>query len=396
MRLTPGQKTPLKALNITTRMTIDVDYGVDGVDIVLFGLDGSKKIADDRYTVLFSNTSTPDGAIRLRTQGMTTSFDVDLAAVPASIDRLMVVASHDDLALSSAKPLVATIGDASFDAGTVAGQERAIMLVEIYRHNGEWRLSANGQGFNQGLAKLIEHLGGDVSSGADAQPAMDRRSPAPTPHARTTTPAPPPAPPAAAPISLSKITLEKQKSVSLEKKGASFGDIILNLNWAQGKSGFFGSRQTLDLDLGCLFEMNDGHKGVVQALGNAFGDYEYEPYIELDGDDRSGSNVAGETIRINGRRFENIKRIAVFAFIYEGAVKWNQTDATATIKMPGQPEVVVEIRDGNDRERLYGVAIIENDRGTMRITNHARSYQDQKKFAEAVGIHLKWVEGRKD
>lgn len=391
MRLTPGQKVPLSSLNITTRLTVEVDYGLDDLDIVMFGLNKDKRISDDRYTVLFSNPSTPEGAIRMETGSRTTSFGIDLAALPASIERLMVVASHDTQPLSQAKPLAVTIGQASFDAGTVVGQERAVMLVEIYRHNGEWRLSAVGQGFAQGLAKLIEHLGGSVDDApATNQTATRHATPPPAP-APTASPAPPPS------INLSKITLEKQKSVSLEKRNGSYGDIILNLNWAQKKGGgIFGGGKSLDLDLGCLYELTNGDRGVIQALGEAFGDFGHGPFMELDGDDRSGSNTAGETIRINGKHFDQIRRIAVFALIYDGAVRWAQTDARASIKMPSQPEVVVEIRDGNDSQRLYGMAIIENDGGTMRITNHGRSYRDQKEFAEAVGIHLRWVAGRKD
>lgn len=388
MQLTPGQKTSLSAVGAGTRFTVDVDYGIEDLDIVAFGLDGAKRISDDRYTVLFSNPRTPDGAISMKPGARTTSFEIDVNVLPASVERIMFVASHDTQPLSNARPIVVTVGNASFDAGSVLGQERAVMLVEIYRHNGEWRLSAVGQGFAQGLAKLIEHLGGSVSDApAEASPISP---PAPAP-------APAPTPPPASPVSLSKITLEKKKSVSLEKKGVDFGDIVLNLKWAQRSGGgFFGGSKTVDLDLGCLFEMKDGYKGVVQALGNAFGSYQHEPFIELDGDDRTGSSSSGETIRINGRRFSEIRRVAVFALIYKGAARWDQTDAKASIRMPGQPEVVVEIRDGNDRQMLYGMAIIENDNGNMRITNHAATYRDQKEFAEAIGIHLRWSIGSKD
>lgn len=367
------------------RIRIDVDYGIRDIDIVLFGLDGSRMISDDKYTVLFSNLRTQDGAIAMNVGDRTTGLDIDLDALPDRIERLMLVASHDTQPLSSARPLAVTIGTASFDAGPVLGQERAVMLLELYRHGGAWRVWAIGQGFEQGLAKLIEHLGGSVS-GEPEQAATSRPvaapAPDPTPTGQT------------GGVSLSKVTLEKRRTISLEKTGSDFGDIVLNLNWAARKGMFGGA--SIDLDLGCLYELEDGSKGVVQALGHAFGVYDSAPFIELDGDDRTGSSTAGETIRINGRRFDRIRRIAVFALIYEGAVRWDQTDARASIRMPGQPEIVVEIRNGGDRHRLYGMAVIENERGTMRITNHAAGYRDQKEFAEQIGIHLRWSVGRKD
>src|SRR3546814_18681145 len=64
--------------------------------------------------------------------------------------------------------------------------------------------------------------------------------------------------------------------------------------------------------------MQDGYKGVIQALGRSFGDFNQAPWISLSGDDRTGAVTGGETIRVNGRFFDRIKRIAVFALIYDG------------------------------------------------------------------------------
>ena len=45
------------------------------------------------------------------------------------------------------------------------------------------------------------------------------------------------------------------------------GELRVNLNWNQGKSGgMFHKSSAIDLDLGCLYELADGRKGVVQAL----------------------------------------------------------------------------------------------------------------------------------
>ena len=72
------------------------------------------------------------------------------------------------------------------------------------------------------------------------------------------------------------ISLEKGKKVNLrkqEKKG--LGEILVNLNWNNkpAKKGFLGSlfgggSKPIDLDLGCLYELKNGRKGTVQALGN--------------------------------------------------------------------------------------------------------------------------------
>ena len=94
------------------------------------------------------------------------------------------------------------------------------------------------------------------------------------------------------------ISLEKGKKVSLKKGSQSgLGEILINLNWntkpaKKGLFGVFGGGQGIDLDLGCLFELEGGYKGCVQALGNAFGSLQQPPFIALDGDDRSGANAA--------------------------------------------------------------------------------------------------------
>jgi len=53
--------------------------------------------------------------------------------------------------------------------GSIFDQERATMLIEIYRKEGIWRLAAIGQGFNAGLAALIQHFGGEVDEESAAQ-----------------------------------------------------------------------------------------------------------------------------------------------------------------------------------------------------------------------------------
>ena len=135
------------------------------------------------------------------------------------------------------------------------------------------------------------------------------------------------------------ISLQKGQKVSLKKKAsAGLGEILVNLNWNsrpqnQGLlKSLFGGQQGIDLDLGCLFELKDGRKGAVQALGNSFGSLNQPPFVSLDGDDRTGAAAAGENLRINGNQISNIRRVLVYTFIYEGVASWQQADATVTIR----------------------------------------------------------------
>lgn len=76
------------------------------------------------------------------------------------------------------------------------------------------------------------------------------------------------------------INLSKGQKINLQKSSPSsgLGEILVNLNWNSKpanqeflKGLFGGGTSGIDLYLGCLYELNDGRKGAVQALGNAFG-----------------------------------------------------------------------------------------------------------------------------
>lgn len=384
IQLTIGEKKPLSVIGIGQRFTIVVDHGAADLDVALFSLGAGQKISDDRYTVLFSQPESPRGEIRMTrpVQG-TTQFDVDLDRLPPGVERMVLTATHDTRPVSQTLPLVVTLGDATFDVGRFLKQEKAVKLAEIYRHKGEWRLGAVAQGFNGGLADLVRHFGGEVDG--DSSPATAAPPPSPTP-ARQAPPPPPPAP--------AKVSLQKNQSVSLAKKnGGSFGEMFMNLNWSQPRGMF---ARSVDLDLGCLFELEDGRCGVVQALGHSFGSYHAEPFIELSGDDRTGAITTGETIRINGNHFHRIRRMAVFGLIYEGAPNWDATDGVITIKMPDQPEIEVRLTGGDDSKRLCGVALIENVNGQMKITSLISYHRDQEDYANSQGFKMRWAPARKD
>ncbi len=146
-------------------------------------------------------------------------------------------------------------------------------------------------------------------------------------------------------VNLSKVTLSKAApSVSLTKSGERQGAMRVNLNWSTGvtpqpkKTGFFaklaaaaGGNNGIDLDLGCLYELADGSKGVVQALGNSFGSLQAPPFVKLDADDRTGTVTGGENMHINLDRPEMFKRILIFAMIYDGAPNWAAVDGVVTL-----------------------------------------------------------------
>jgi tellurite resistance protein TerA len=213
-----------------------------------------------------------------------------------------------------------------------------------------------------------------------------------------------PAQPAAAPVSLSKVTLTKSApTVSLTKQGSSTGMLRVNLNWnarpAGGGGLFKRSAPSLDLDLGCLYEFTDGTKGVVQALGNAFTASPQgvrEPVIRLDGDDRSGSNSEGENLLINLGYAHQIKRVLVFALIYQGAANWAAADGVVTLFPATGPQVEVRLDETRDGARICGIALLESRNGELSVRREV-NYIDgsQSALDRAYGWGMNWAPGRK-
>ncbi len=196
------------------------------------------------------------------------------------------------------------------------------------------------------------------------------------------------------------ISLEKGQKVNLTKKSSSgLGEILVNLNWNTGKKGFLSSllgSSGIDLDLGCLYEMKDGRKGAVQALGNAFGSLQYPPFISLDGDDRTGAAAAGENLRINGDKIAEIKRILVYTFIYEGIANWKQADAVVTIKYPGAEDIIVRMDEFNSRDIMCGLVLFENrDDETFSVEKIIRFFPGHQELDKAFGWGMNWKPGRK-
>ncbi|MBD8633886.1 TerD family protein [Oxalobacteraceae sp. CFBP 8755] len=436
-----GQKGKLADLGSGHVFNVDVEIAANGasVDVSCFGLDANDKLSDDRYMVFYNQLASPEGAVRLNQSPGRASFAVNLDQLPASIAKLVFVAAIDGAAS------MRTLGASSLTLGSALrfpwsgadfGDEKAVIVAELYRRDGQWRFGAVGQGFAGGLSTLLAHFGG-AEAGSSSKPA----TPVPM-----STPAPAPvATPAAPRVSLSKITLDKRgDKVSLDKRaGGGYGRIHVNLNWNQAaiapppapstpppaaaaRGGGFLDRLTsmagdlahkagemankaqasrkgrtgIDLDLGCMYELTDGRRGLVQALGNTFGDYERDPFIKLDADDRTGAAANGENLFVNGERFDQIKRAVIFSFIYEGAANWSVTNGVVTITAPGQAPVEVKL-DGGDRQIMCAIALIENRGGQLVITKLAEYFQQQgttsahELMDRHFGFGMRWKTGSK-
>lgn len=254
-------------------------------------------------------------------------------------------------------------------------------------------------------------------------------------------------------INLSKITLEKQGDshrIDLSKRSAgATQEIVINLNWSKnggGKKGFwsslFSDNSDIDLDLGCFWELRDENisgskvltnadvealiakgksdadiaalvlknkkKSVLDALQFAHGQggprnqitkqgcYTERPWIWHTGDDRSGSSGEGENIFVNPNGIKELNRIIVYCSIYEGVARWSETNAVVTIKVPENPDIVVEMGKQVDTRKFCAIASITFDgTGGMTVKKLVSFHNGHEDCDHAYDWGMRWQAGRK-
>ena len=220
-------------------------------------------------------------------------------------------------------------------------------------------------------------------------------------------------------INLSKITLEKQGDthrIDLTKRSAgSSKEIVINLNWSKGgnaQKGFLAKllsgNSDIDLDLGCFWELRDGTHCVIDGIQFAHGQgggrnqctnqgcYASPPWVWHTGDDRSGSGSEGENILVNPNGIKDLKRIFVYCFIYEGAARWSETNAIVTIKVPENPDIVVEMGAQTDERKFCGIADITFDtNGGMTVKKLVSFHGGHSDCDRSYGWGMRWQAGSK-
>ncbi|MEB0207401.1 TerD family protein [Pseudomonas sp. CCC3.1] len=386
--LTPGANTAVNPGALSVTVSYSPVAGAD-LDVSAFLLSESGKVRGDNDLCFFGQQSVSHGAVKLVESAPGRAvFSLNLEAIDTAIEKVALTATiyENKAQFSSFAPLnVAVTGGIEAPIPTQGMQETALILGEFYRRQGVWKFRCVAQGFAGGLAPLAEHFGVEIAAAAPAANPVPAVAPTPS-------------------VNLSKVTLDKQRpTISLDKKDGDFGEIKINLNWnraAQKSSGGFfasllGKSGGIDLDVGCLYEMENGRKGAVQALGNAFGDFGDAPFIQLMGDDRTGSVSDGEWLRVNGKEWRKIRRVLVYAYIYEGAPNWQATDGVITLYIPGEPPIEVRLSEEGGNKGMCAIALLENVGGSVKVNRKVEFFKGHSDMDKAFGWGMRWAAGSK-
>jgi tellurium resistance protein TerD len=151
------------------------------LDASAFLLGEGGKVRSDADFIFYNQPKSAEGSVEHTGDNLTGAGDGDdeqiivhLGAVPADVAKIAVcVTIHEGEArrqnfgmvssafircLDQAKNIEIVRFDLSEDYST----ETAMIFGELYRHGGEWKFKAIGQGFQSGLAALVKNFGGNI------------------------------------------------------------------------------------------------------------------------------------------------------------------------------------------------------------------------------------------
>lgn len=185
--LAKGQKIDLTKTNPgLTKILVGLGWDTnkyDGgqdfdLDVVAFMVKEDGKASGDGAFIFYNNKQDPSGSVVLSGDNRTgqgdgddESLTVTLPTLPADIAKIAVCINIHEAAVrsqnfgqvSNAYVRVANSETNEellrYDLGEDYSIEAGIVACEIYRHNGEWKFSAVGSGFQGGLDSLASTYG---------------------------------------------------------------------------------------------------------------------------------------------------------------------------------------------------------------------------------------------
>lgn len=174
----PTMTKAIAGLGWDSRVTDGQAFDLDA-SVFLVGDDG--KVLSDQHFVFFNNATSPDGSVSHQGDNRTGEGEGDdeqvkiaLNNVPAEVKKAVFAVTIYDAEtrkqnfgmVSNAYIRIVNEDNnaeiARYDLSEDASTETAMVFGELYRHNGEWKFKAVGQGFAGGLSALASQHGVSV------------------------------------------------------------------------------------------------------------------------------------------------------------------------------------------------------------------------------------------
>jgi stress response protein SCP2 len=209
-----GSNVPLDASAVRAVLRWLPGPGVPDVDVSALLLGTDDRVRSDEDFVFYNQPRHPSGLVwrlgKKRTaDGLTDAVQTDLAGLAPSLQRVLIIASAEDVPFEQVKGLRILLYDAAggvgdeplayFDIKPETGTETALICGELYRRGEGWKFRALGEGYSDGLVGLATDFGISVDENEpapDSAPSPSSAEPQAQPMAQPQpqTQAPPPQP----------------------------------------------------------------------------------------------------------------------------------------------------------------------------------------------------------
>lgn len=174
-REAPGMKKMLVGLGWDARTTTGEEFDLDASAFLLVP---SGKVRSEADFIFYNQERSVDGSVLYGGDNRTGAGDGDDETLILELDRIsqdvekiaICVTIHEANVrkqnfgmVSDAFVRCVDLGNQNevvrFDLSEDYSTETALIFGEIYRHNGEWKFKAVGQGYTGGLTALARHFG---------------------------------------------------------------------------------------------------------------------------------------------------------------------------------------------------------------------------------------------
>ncbi|MBU2711050.1 VWA domain-containing protein [Zooshikella harenae] len=159
-------------------ITIEWDHPLinkDDIDTSAFLLNDQGKVRSDADFIFYNQPNSTDNSVKLSSDTNKQSYAVNLTNIPSDIHKVaFAIVIHSNSDFGSAKCIRLNIeGITHYQPSTQGMKEKALIMGQLYRHQGNWKFKALGQGYNGGLAPLATGYGVDIAE----KPTDDTTSP---------------------------------------------------------------------------------------------------------------------------------------------------------------------------------------------------------------------------
>ncbi|MDE6055267.1 MAG: TerD family protein, partial [Lachnospiraceae bacterium] len=159
------------------------DSGADyDLDAAAFMVGSNGKCPTEKEFVFYGNLTHPSEAVKHMGDNLTgegegddEQIEIELDKVPSNVEKIAFTVTIYDADVRKqnfgqvANAFIRIVDETSntelirYDLGEDFSIETAVVVGELYRHNGEWKFNAIGSGFQGGLAALCGHYGIEVA-----------------------------------------------------------------------------------------------------------------------------------------------------------------------------------------------------------------------------------------